>query len=59
MLLFACSDNKIMILKTLAKAVLPTKSLLKVQADQLVWFLLDYHSELFKVSVILPGHIYY
>lgn len=39
------------ILKTLAKAVFQTKSLSKVQAEQLIWFLLEYHSELFKVSL--------
>ncbi|KAL4701449.1 hypothetical protein H8959_015453 [Pygathrix nigripes] len=42
------NDNKTVVLKTLAKSVLQTKSLLKVWAEQLVWFLLEYHSELFK-----------
>ncbi|XP_012590589.1 PREDICTED: DEP domain-containing protein 4 [Condylura cristata] len=46
-------DNKTVVLKTLAKAVLQTKSLLKVQAEQLVWFLLEFHTELFKTPVIL------
>ncbi|XP_058424565.1 DEP domain-containing protein 4 [Diceros bicornis minor] len=43
-------DNKTVVLKTLAKAVLQTKSFLKVRAEQLVWFLLENHSELFKAS---------
>ncbi|XP_055973523.1 DEP domain-containing protein 4 [Sorex fumeus] len=46
-------DNKTVVLKTLAKAVLQTNSLLKVQAEQLVWFLLEFHSELFKTPVTL------
>ncbi|XP_069346548.1 DEP domain-containing protein 4 isoform X4 [Eulemur rufifrons] len=46
-------DNKTVVLKTFAKAVLQTKSLLKVRAEQLVWFLLEYHSELFKTPVTL------
>ncbi|XP_066118567.1 DEP domain-containing protein 4 isoform X1 [Saccopteryx bilineata] len=46
-------DNKTVILKTLAKAVLQTKSLSKVQAEQLIGFLLEYHSELFKTPVTL------
>ncbi|XP_017197540.1 DEP domain-containing protein 4 isoform X3 [Oryctolagus cuniculus] len=46
-------DNKTVVMKTLAKAVLQTKSLLKIQAEQLVWFLLEYHSELFKTPVTL------
>ncbi|XP_057598007.1 DEP domain-containing protein 4 isoform X2 [Hippopotamus amphibius kiboko] len=44
-------DNKTVVLKTLAKAVLQSKSLLKVRAEQLVLFLLEFHSELFKVSL--------
>ncbi|XP_046501962.1 DEP domain-containing protein 4 [Equus quagga] len=46
-------DNKTVVLKTLAKAVLPAKSFLKVQAEQLVCFLLENHSELFKTPVTL------
>ncbi|XP_014635758.1 PREDICTED: DEP domain-containing protein 7-like [Ceratotherium simum simum] len=46
-------DNKTVVLKTLAKAVLQTKSFLKVRAEQLVWFLLENHSELFKTPVTL------
>ncbi|KAG8514026.1 DEP domain-containing protein 4, partial [Galemys pyrenaicus] len=46
-------DNKTVVLKTLAKAVLQTKSLLKAQVEQLVWFLLEFHTELFKTPVIL------
>lgn len=44
-------DNKTVVLKALAKAVLQTKSLLKVQAEQLVWFLLECHSDFFKLSL--------
>lgn len=44
-------DNKMVVLKTLAKAVLQSKSLLKVQAGQLVLFLLELHYELFKVCL--------
>eukprot|EP00074_Homo_sapiens_P095957 XP_016874271.1 DEP domain-containing protein 4 isoform X4 [Homo sapiens] len=46
-------DNKTVVLKTLAKSVLQAKSLLKVRAEQLVWFPLEYHSELFKTPVTL------
>ncbi|CAN0309328.1 unnamed protein product [Rangifer tarandus platyrhynchus] len=46
-------DNKMVVLKTLAKAVLQSKSLLKVQAGQLVLFLLELHYELFKTPVTL------
>nr|XP_054301647.1 DEP domain-containing protein 4 isoform X4 [Pongo pygmaeus] len=46
-------DNKTVVLKTLAKSVLQAKSLLKVRAEQLIWFLLEYHSELFKTPVTL------
>ncbi|XP_023365138.1 DEP domain-containing protein 4 isoform X1 [Otolemur garnettii] len=46
-------DNKTVVLKTLAKAVLQTKLLLKVQAEQLAWFLLEHHTELFKTPVTL------
>ncbi|XP_036106567.1 DEP domain-containing protein 4 isoform X2 [Molossus molossus] len=46
-------DNKTVVLKTLGKAVLQTKSLSKVRAEQLMWFLLEYHSELFKTPVTL------
>lgn len=45
-------DNKTVVLKTLAKAVLQSKSL-KVRAEQLVWFLLEFHSELFKTPITL------
>ncbi|KAM9674099.1 LOW QUALITY PROTEIN: DEP domain-containing protein 4 [Trichechus inunguis] len=41
-------DNKTVVLKTLTKTVLQTRSLLKVQREQLVQFLLEHHSELFK-----------
>lgn len=44
-------DNKTIVLKTLAKAVFQTKSLSKVRAEQFVCFLLEYHPELFKVSL--------
>ena len=44
-------DNKMVVLKTLAKAVLQSKSLLKVQPGQLVLFLLELHYELFKVCL--------
>ncbi|XP_021571532.1 DEP domain-containing protein 4 [Carlito syrichta] len=46
-------DNKTVVLKTLAKAVLQTKSLLKERTEQLVCFLLECHSELFKIPVTL------
>eukprot|EP00069_Balaena_mysticetus_P005621 bmy_04775T0 len=46
-------DNKTVVLKTLAKAVLQSKSLLRVRAEQLVLFLLEFHSELFKTPVTL------
>ncbi|XP_049740108.1 DEP domain-containing protein 4 [Elephas maximus indicus] len=46
-------DNKTVVLKTLTKAVLQTKSLLKVQTEQLAWFLLEHHSQLFKTPVTL------
>ncbi|XP_006871189.1 PREDICTED: DEP domain-containing protein 7 [Chrysochloris asiatica] len=46
-------DNTTAVLKTLTKAVLQTKSLLKVQTEQLVLFLLKHHSELFKTPVTL------
>ncbi|KAM9683719.1 LOW QUALITY PROTEIN: DEP domain-containing protein 4, partial [Dama dama] len=45
-------DNKMVVLKTLA-TVLQSKSLLKVQAGQLVLFLLELHYELFKTPVTL------
>ena len=44
-------DNKMVVLKTLAKAVLQSKLLLKVHAGQLVLFLLELHYELFKVCL--------
>ncbi|XP_058529165.1 DEP domain-containing protein 4 isoform X1 [Ochotona princeps] len=46
-------DNKTVVMKTLAKAVLQTRSLLKVRAEQLTCFLLDFHAELFKTPVTL------
>ncbi|XP_064139762.1 DEP domain-containing protein 4 [Loxodonta africana] len=46
-------DNKTVVLKTLTKAVLQTKSLLKVQTEQLARFLLEHHSQLFKTPVTL------
>ncbi|XP_028934324.1 DEP domain-containing protein 4 [Ornithorhynchus anatinus] len=46
-------DNKSVVMKTLAKAVLQPKSLLKVQTEHLINFLLENHSELFKTPLIL------
>ncbi|KAM9230204.1 LOW QUALITY PROTEIN: DEP domain-containing protein 4 [Dugong dugon] len=46
-------DNKTVVLKTLTKAVLQTRSLLKIQREQLVQFLLEHHSELFSTPVTL------
>ncbi|KAI4586548.1 hypothetical protein MJG53_004335 [Ovis ammon polii x Ovis aries] len=46
-------DNKMVVLKTLAKAILQSKSLLKVQPGQLVLFLLELCYELFKTPVTL------
>ncbi|KAF3814536.1 hypothetical protein GH733_017694, partial [Mirounga leonina] len=50
---YSAYDNKTVVLKTLVKAVLQTRSLLEVWAEQLVWFLLKYHSEIFKNPVTL------
>ncbi|KAM6216448.1 DEP domain-containing protein 4 [Rhynchocyon petersi] len=46
-------DNRTVVLRSLTKAVLQTRSLQKVQTEQLVLFLLEHHSELFKTPVTL------
>ncbi|XP_045147678.1 DEP domain-containing protein 4 isoform X2 [Echinops telfairi] len=43
-------DNTTVILKTLTKALVQSRSLLRVQTEQLAHFLLEHHSELFKTS---------
>ncbi|XP_075407225.1 LOW QUALITY PROTEIN: DEP domain-containing protein 4 [Tenrec ecaudatus] len=46
-------DNTTVILKTLTKALLRSRSLLTLQTEQLARFLLEHHSELFKTPVTL------